>query len=101
MCLLLDNQKGESAASKIQAMVDTLDGFKIAEEDLRMRGPGTWAGLKQSGLPDFLFLNLIDDSSILSCARADAKEILANPGRDGNSSLIREARMDLKGISLA
>ncbi len=101
MCLLLDNQKGENEASKIQAMVDTLDGFKIAEEDLRMRGPGAWAGLKQSGLPDFLFLNLIDDSSILSCARADAKEILANPAQDGNSSLIREAKMDLKGISLA
>ncbi len=101
LCLLLDDQKEESAANKIQVMVSTLDGFKIAEEDLRMRGPGTWAGIKQSGLPDFLFLNLIDDSSILSCAREDAKEILANPTSDGNSSLLREARASIEGISLA
>ncbi len=101
LCLLLDNQKEENAAIKIQAMVDTLDGFKIAEEDLKMRGPGTWAGIKQSGLPDFLFLNLIDDSAILSCAREDAKEILQNPRQEGNSSLIREVERDLEGISLA
>ena len=101
LCLLLDDQKEENAASKIQAMVNTLDGFKIAEEDLRMRGPGCWAGIKQSGLPDFLFLNLIDDTSILSCAREDAKEILANPQEKGNSSLLRETSRALDGISLA
>ena len=101
MCLLLDDQKEENAITKIEAMTSTLDGFKIAEEDLRMRGPGTWAGIKQSGLPDFLFLNLIDDSAILSCAREDAKEILANPDGEGNSSLIREARAAMEGISLA
>ena len=101
LCLLLDDLKEENAEAKIGAMVATLDGFKIAEEDLRMRGPGCWAGIKQSGLPDFLFLNLIDDGTILSCARLDAKEILSTPNDPSNSSLIREAEKTLAGISFA
>jgi ATP-dependent DNA helicase RecG len=101
LCLLLDDQKDENAATKLAVMTSTLDGFKIAEEDLKMRGPGSWAGIKQSGLPDFLFLNLLDDVSILSCAKSDAKEILSHPKEEGNSSLIREARLSLNGISLA
>ena len=82
-------------------MASTDDGFKIAEEDLRMRGPGTWAGVKQSGLPDFLFLNLVEDGPILECAREDAKILISNPGKEANSKLLSVAKESLGLISLA
>ena len=82
-------------------MASTDDGFKIAEEDLHMRGPGTWAGVKQSGLPDFLFLNLVEDGSILECAREDAKTLISNPGKEANSKLLSVAKESLGLISLA
>jgi len=53
-------------------MEETSDGFKIAESDLIIRGPGDFLGTKQSGLPQFRFANLIRDSRILGEAREDA-----------------------------
>jgi ATP-dependent DNA helicase RecG len=53
-------------------MEETTDGFKIAEADLMIRGPGDFLGTKQSGLPQFRFANLIRDARILSEAREDA-----------------------------
>lgn len=61
---------------KIAVIANTLDGFKIAEEDLRLRGPGEIAGTKQSGLPAFSVANVIDDFKIFECARDDAAKIL-------------------------
>ena len=52
------------------------DGFEIAEADLRLRGPGTLAGIRQSGFPDFQFLNVVNDFKIFEVARNDAYEIL-------------------------
>jgi len=54
------------------------DGFEIAEQDLKLRGPGELTGIRQSGLPDFLYLNMVDDIKIFIVARDDAKYILAN-----------------------
>lgn len=101
LCLLLDRVKDEEAKGKLDVLCSTQDGFKIAEEDLRLRGPGTWAGVKQSGLPDFLYLNLLDDGALLACARKDAQEILQNEGEKEYARILDAAKRSLEDISLA
>ena len=56
----------------------TNDGFKVAEFDLEIRGPGEFMGSKQSGLPGFKMANLVRDFNLLKLARDDAFEILKN-----------------------
>ena len=58
-------------------MVETNDGFKIAEADLTFRGPGEFLGTRQSGLPDFRVANIVRDSRILEVAREEAEAWLA------------------------
>ena len=57
-------------------MEETNDGFKIAEEDLNIRGPGEFIGIRQSGIPDFRVANIIRDSRILNDARREAFELV-------------------------
>jgi ATP-dependent DNA helicase RecG len=54
-------------------MVSTTDGFKLAEVDLNLRGPGEMAGTRQSGLPEFRVANLMTDSSLLALAQKEAE----------------------------
>ena len=56
-------------------MEETNDGFKIAEEDLNIRGPGEFIGVRQSGIPDFRVANIIRDARILNEAREEAFEL--------------------------
>jgi ATP-dependent DNA helicase RecG len=58
-------------------MEQTTDGFRIAEEDLEIRGPGDFVGTRQSGLPILSLANLARDQEILLEAREDAGELLA------------------------
>jgi ATP-dependent DNA helicase RecG len=60
-------------ASRLEAMRDTTDGFRIAEVDLQLRGPGEFLGTRQSGLPDFRVVNLLRDSRLLEEARRSAE----------------------------
>lgn len=55
-------------------MVETSDGFRIAEADLEIRGPGEFLGTRQSGLPDFRVASILRDGDILEMARQDAFE---------------------------
>jgi ATP-dependent DNA helicase RecG len=74
-CYLLvpsKSQLTDEADQRIQAMLSTQDGFKIAETDLRIRGPGELAGTRQSGMPTFRIGNLILDQKILEIARKEA-----------------------------
>ena len=65
-CVLMTNDKiSEDAKIRIDAMVNSNDGFKIAEVDLRLRGPGDVLGTKQSGVLDFKIADIIEDESIL------------------------------------
>jgi ATP-dependent DNA helicase RecG len=57
-------------------MEGSSDGFKIAEEDLKIRGPGDFLGTRQSGLPDFRVGNLISDLDLLEAARNAARHVL-------------------------
>ena len=86
-CLLaVDNLEDEE---KIDILVKSNDGFEIAEKDLSMRGPGELVGIKQSGIPDFRFLNMIDDIKIFIVARDDAREIIKNRNDKDNQYIVR------------
>jgi ATP-dependent DNA helicase RecG len=65
------------AAQRLAVMEQEHDGFKIAEADLRLRGPGEFLGTRQSGLGDFRLANLLRDAEILSAARKEAQLYLA------------------------
>jgi ATP-dependent DNA helicase RecG len=81
-CLLIYQAPlGETARERLAALRATDDGFAIAEEDLRLRGPGELLGTKQSGLPDLRFADLTRHGELLSAARDDAKLILSREPR--------------------
>jgi ATP-dependent DNA helicase RecG len=76
-CILMaDYRRSEDARRRLAVMVETTDGFKIAEEDLSLRGPGEFIGTKQSGIPPFRVANLARDVRILSQAREAAFRIV-------------------------
>ncbi len=76
-CILLAQHRGsEDARKRLRIMEQTTDGFKIAEEDLAIRGPGEFMGIRQSGLPDFRVANIIRDGQILNEAKTDAFELI-------------------------
>jgi ATP-dependent DNA helicase RecG len=73
LCVLITPfHRGEDTHRRLEAMASTTDGFKIAEVDLELRGPGELLGTRQSGLPDFRVANLIRDQGILGEARLAA-----------------------------
>ena len=73
--LMAGGEQGEEAAARLSVMEKTVDGFRIAEEDLRIRGPGDFAGVRQSGIPDLVFADLVRDASILHLAKEIAGEL--------------------------
>ncbi len=76
-CILMSHDKlSNEARSRLNTMVNTNDGFEIAEADLRLRGPGDLQGTQQSGLLDLKIANIIKDEKILKYARNLAREIL-------------------------
>ena len=77
-CLLVYGGSDEKEKAKLGVLTRTNDGFKIAEADLKMRGPGEVSGLRQSGMPSFRFVNIYEDLRLFECAREDAAEILVH-----------------------
>ncbi len=76
-CLLLyQSPLGETARARIQILRETDDGFRIAEEDLRLRGAGELLGTRQSGFPEFRLADLAVHGELLALARDDARLIL-------------------------
>lgn len=77
VCLLvLGGVGGEEALDRLSVMEKTTNGFVIAEEDLRIRGPGDFAGVRQSGIPDLVFSDIVRDAGILSRAREIASLLM-------------------------
>ena len=76
-CILMSGDKlSEDAKVRIQTMCETNDGFKIAEVDMKLRGPGDMAGTQQSGIPDLKVADLTHDSHIIQMARTAASKVL-------------------------
>lgn len=76
-CILLpDSKVSKEGKFRLEKMVETNDGFEIAEADLKLRGPGDFLGTKQSGLPDFKVADIIEDQHILKVAKDKAWEIM-------------------------
>jgi ATP-dependent DNA helicase RecG len=81
-CLLLYQEPlGETAKARLSIMRETEDGFRIAEEDLRLRGAGEMLGTRQSGLPLFRMADLSTDGDLLQAARDDAQLVLNKDAR--------------------
>ncbi|HVX84296.1 MAG TPA: ATP-dependent DNA helicase RecG [Phycisphaerae bacterium] len=76
-CILLADQKTDEAVARIQAMVRHSSGFKIAEEDLKLRGMGHLIGTAQSGRTDIHFADLLFDPHLLPMSRRDAFNLIA------------------------
>ncbi len=75
----LKEDEKRAAVIRLKTMERTTDGFEIAEVDLKLRGPGDLLGTRQSGLPDFKYIDLITDGEIITQARKIAFDIALNP----------------------
>ncbi|MBD0305232.1 MAG: DNA helicase RecG, partial [Nitrospiraceae bacterium] len=113
-CLLVTSRAGDTGIRKgvgqerLEALVKTTDGFAIAEEDLRIRGPGEFFGIRQWGIPEFRAADLIRDVSMLKHARHEAVALLkADPHltapahRALREAMLRkwQAKLDLGSVS--
>ena len=95
-CLLtLDDDKNLEAKLRLNILVKSEDGFEIAEQDLKLRGPGELTGSKQAGLPTFTFLNAVNDYKIFVVARDDAKAIMKNKNNEEYKYIISKAERDV------
>lgn len=75
-CVLIASPKTETGIERMTIMTQTTDGFELSERDLEMRGPGDFFGVKQSGLPDFLVANIVEDYRMLEVARDEAAQLI-------------------------
>jgi len=80
-CILVASPKTPGAKRRLRVLAETSDGFRVAEEDLRIRGPGEFFGTRQHGLPELKVADLAEDFELLRMARRDAFAIVAeDPG---------------------
>ncbi|HEY3781094.1 MAG TPA: ATP-dependent DNA helicase RecG [Fimbriimonadaceae bacterium] len=75
-CILVSDAKSEDSKARLDIMVGTTDGFKIAEEDLKLRGPGDLIGTKQSGNLDIKIGDLVQDGKMMEVARQAALNLI-------------------------
>jgi ATP-dependent DNA helicase RecG len=78
-CILVTGKLNDTAKERIRTMVESNDGFYIAEMDMKLRGPGEFFGTKQSGLPSLRVANILRDADILELARAEAVSFVERP----------------------
>ena len=75
-CVLVSGTQSEDSKKRLDVMCKTTDGFVIAEEDLKQRGPGDFLGSRQHGLPELRLANIVNDTKILYAAQKQAEDIL-------------------------
>ena len=94
ICLLLTKGRvNKEAWRRLKVMEETTDGFRIAEEDLAIRGPGEFLGVRQWGLPDFRVANLIRDVRLLQQARREAFALI-----ERDPTLCQEEHLPLREV---
>lgn len=90
-CLLISYEPyGEDARRRLDIMIRSNDGFRIADEDLNIRGPGEFFGVRQSGMPDLRIANIIRDAALLSLARKEAFSLIDKDPHLNSSPLLRK-----------
>ena len=96
-CVLMTGGKvTEEGQRRLDAMVRTNDGFKIAELDLELRGPGEFFGTRQAGLPSFRVANIIRDAQLLEAAKLEAASVLAGPNSEISADEISRALVQMR-----
>lgn len=106
-CVLIANPTTDEGYARIRTMTETTDGFKIAEVDLRLRGPGEIAGTRQSGNFNYRIADLVQDAALLEIARGAAMDQLAddpNFEKQENAALlerIKQQRLDISAVTVA
>ena len=78
-CILVTGRLNDAGKERIRTMVESTDGFYIAEMDMKLRGPGEFFGTKQSGVPALRIGNILRDGDILEIARGEAEAYIGNP----------------------
>ncbi len=91
-CVLVTGKLGDAGRDRIRTMVESSDGFKIAEMDLKLRGPGEFFGTKQSGLPALRIANLIRDHEILEIARSEAQQFVEHAPAEEQRQVVAHIR---------
>lgn len=102
-CILLRSVRcSEDGMKRLQVMAETTDGFRIAEADLEIRGPGEFLGTRQAGMPDFRVASLLRDGRILEEAREDAFALANDPSflEDAKYAEVREELLTRWGSRL-
>ncbi len=93
-CVLVSDNQSEKTRRRLQVMTQCSDGFRIAEEDLKLRGPGDFFGDRQHGLPEFRIADLSADVTLLQQARQAAEELLEkDPSLEHNPLLLEKIRL--------
>jgi ATP-dependent DNA helicase RecG len=105
--LFLSDDVASRSLERLNVLEKTQDGFRVAEEDLKIRGPGEFLGTRQHGLPDFQLASLVDDRDLLDMSRKDAFRIIKEDQdlkRKGNlvlkAELTRRYRDKIKNIRI-
>ncbi len=80
-CVLVTGKLSDIARERIRTLVESNDGFYIAEMDMKLRGPGEFYGTKQSGVPGLRLADLMRDSDILESARSEAQRFLKDDSK--------------------
>jgi ATP-dependent DNA helicase RecG len=98
-CILMTGGKiTEEGQRRLDAMVKTNDGFKIAELDLELRGPGEFFGTRQAGMPSFRVANIIRDAKLLEAAKREAAAVLAGPNSEITAAEISRALVHMRAL---
>jgi ATP-dependent DNA helicase RecG len=96
--LIYSNNLTEAGIARLRAIMNATDGFEIAEQDLKIRGPGEFLGQRQSGFPRFGIADLVSDWELFLVAREDAREILSlDPGLVEPQHRVLREMMEMQG----
>lgn len=98
-CILVYDGDDQDNIDKLNVLVESNDGFKISEEDLKRRGPGDLVGFKQAGLPNFNYVNIVKDFKMFESAREDAKKIILSRNLSQYHDLVNEIEKEINDIS--